>query len=322
MDLKEVLKNKRILIAIFALALFGLILILAFLTTQFSVKVVSITPTSEAQEVPTNTTIQILFNRSIDTSKFKAEFTPAIEYTLTTKDQNKLIILKPKFALTARQLYLISITNPVKFKSTFTTVFLPLDQLAGKTYGYPEGQRQLDIQQEGLLKSWNAILDINSQLPITMPTFSARYVSKTNVYIVKMLGPNPEKSRQDFLDWVKSQGADPDKMPTYYTNASTPDFTLALINIPTPTTIVSPIEITFTDPVLLSTAEIITLSPLTPAFFNWNKDVNVLTIVPQSTWAYETNYQITIPATIERQTGGTLGREYNINFKTEDYTGI
>lgn len=322
MDLKEVLKNKRIVFLIIALAFFGLLLVLAFLSSQFSVKVVSITPEPGITDVPTNTKVEILFNRSINANEFKAEFTPAIEYSLTVKQQNKLLILKPKYALSANQFYQIQITNPVNFKSTFATIRLPLDQMEGQTYGYPEQVKQIEAKEKEENKGWYSLVDVNAKLPVKQPAFEARYVGKTNVYVVKMLGNNEAKSKEDFLVWVKSLGADPNYMDILYTSFSTPDFTIAETNIQTPTSILSPIKITFTDPVILSSAESITLAPSTPAFFNWNRDLNILTVVPQPKWQYGTNYQLRIPASIRRESGETLGREYKIDFKTENNTGI
>lgn len=298
-----------------------IILIISFTYTSIGIKVLSVIPENNSRNIPQDTVISVTFSQAINPNTLKIKFDPSIEYSLEITDNNSKVLLKPEFLLTQGETYTLVIDEPVSFKSNFTIQPLPLNQQQGQSYEYRSGSEEIAKKELAASKKWVAISELSKKLPLTFPTFSVRYVSKTNEYIVELLG-DQTNSRNDFLSWLNSQNINIEDIDVIYTQNSTGDFAISSISLTNkPLGVIDPIRASFTDPIKTGTLNVV-ISPNVEFTIKANRDRTQLEITPNTTWGYGRTLTLTFKNNISSEDDITLGKDYSYTFKTIPYSGI
>lgn len=166
-----------------------------FLLRTAAPKVVSVVPADRASNVSIASPILLFFDKPIEEKNLNVSLLPEEELDLSLSPEKINLTAKPR--------------QPLKFSTSYTlrVVYLPSKKIiltssftTGGAQGSPEViEENKKIQQEKYPLA-----------PFSPPSGAHFYFVYTGPLKIKVyLGTNPEESKKEFFDWLKTKGIDP-----------------------------------------------------------------------------------------------------------------
>lgn len=166
-----------------------------------ALRIISISPPSGTQDVPTHQTFTITFNKPVASKDLDISITPNISFA--TSFNTDTVTVTPTDALSENSQYLLFVR--VRDEQVYTFTYLtPLNPSVNP----PDNMQEIE---RDTAKNNNPDQYLRLFMPYSTDTFAVysdySYDSPPHYYfLVTLIGQDENKSKSDFLSWVSSLG--------------------------------------------------------------------------------------------------------------------